>query len=198
VAVGCASGVDAAVVSAVVAAGAASRLVVFAVSPPGGLPAARVAPLLAAASAGAALRWPAAVVAPAAAALAARSRSVVAAAVAGGPGSGLVAFPGGPCPAVCRPVAGRLSSGRVSGGGSGSWLSVALAVGTGLPVVVFPPAGVAPPAWPGGSWVPAASSGVWAAAVRWSPSAFAGVLPGFGGGAPLPGSGGFPPPDPSR
>ena len=101
--------------------------------------------------------------------------------------------PGGPCPAVCRPVAGPLSVGRVPGGGSGSWLAVALAAGAGLPVVVFLPAGVAPPAWPGGSWAPAASSGVWAAALRWSPSALAGVLPGFGGGAPFPGCGGFPP-----
>jgi hypothetical protein len=62
-----------------------------------------------------------------------RTRAVVAAALAGGPGSGLVAFPSGPCPAVCRPVPGPLSSGRVSGGGSGSWLAVALAVGLGLP-----------------------------------------------------------------
>lgn len=118
---------------------------------------------------------------------------MLAAAVAGGPGSGLVAFPGAPCPAVCRPVAGPLAVGRVSGGGSGTWLTVALAVGAGLPVVLFLPAGVAAPAWPGGSWLPAASSGVWAAAVRWSPSLLAGVLPGFGGGLPLPGSGGFPP-----
>jgi hypothetical protein len=84
----------------------------------------------------------------------------------------------------------------VAGGpGSGSWLALALAVGAGLPVVVFLPAGVAAPAWAGGSWVPAAASGVWASALRWSPSLLAG-LPGFGGGLPLPGSGDFPPPDP--
>ena len=45
--------------------------------------------------------------------------------------------------------------GRVSGGGSGTWLAVALAAGAGLPVVVFLPAGVSAPVWPGGSWAPA-------------------------------------------
>ena len=104
-----------------------------------------------------------------------RTRAVVAAALAGGPGSALVAFPAGPCPEVCRPVPGAALSGRVTGGGSGSWLAVALAVGAGLPVVVFLPAGVAPPAWPGGSWVPAAASGPWAAAVRWSPALLFGI-----------------------
>jgi hypothetical protein len=95
--------------------------------------------------------------------------------VAGGPGSGLVAFVGGACPAACRPVAAPLSSGRVVGGGSGSWLAVALAVGAGLPVVVFAPAGVSLPAWSGGRWVPSAASGVWAAGWRWVPSALFGL-----------------------
>ena len=185
VAVGCAAGVDAAVVAAVVAAGAASRLAVFAVADPGGLPFARVAGLQAAAAAGASVSWfwPPAVPAGRSA-FAARTRLVLAASVAGGPGSGLVAFPSGPCPAVCQPVAGgpsgALFSGRVTGGGSGSWLAVALAVGAGLPVAVFLPAGVAAPAWAGGSWVPAASSGVWASALRWSPSLLVGIPAGPG------------------
>lgn len=101
--------------------------------------------------------------------LAARTRRVVAAAVAGGPGSALVAFPSVACPPACVP--GPLAS--VVGGGSGTWLAVALAVSSSLPVVVFLPSGVAPPAWPGGVWLPAASSGLWSAAVRWSPAQLA-------------------------
>lgn len=97
-------------------------------------------------------------------ALAARTRLVVAAAVAGGPGSALVAFPSGPCPVGCVPGA------SVSGSGSGTWLAVALAVSSSLPVVVFLSSGVSAPAWPGGSWV-VAGVGVWSGAVRWAPGA---------------------------
>jgi hypothetical protein len=102
-------------------------------------------------------------------ALAARTRRVVAAAVADGPGSALVAFPAGACPAACVP--GRPAA--VVGGGSGSWLAVALAVSSFLPVVVFLPAGVVPPAWPGGAWARAASAGLWSGAVRWVPAQLA-------------------------
>ena len=61
----------------------------------------------------------------------------------------LVSFPGAACPA--RLVPGR--SWR-SGFGSGSWQSLALAVGLGTPVVVFLPACMSPPP----SW------GVWSLA----------------------------------
>jgi hypothetical protein len=61
----------------------------------------------------------------------------------------------------------------VVGGGSGTWLAVALAVSSSLPVVVFLPAGVLPPAWRGGSWAPAASCGLWSAAWCWSPAQLA-------------------------
>jgi hypothetical protein len=172
IAVGCARGVDAAVAATVCDWGLGSRLGVFAVSP---VPAASWA--AAAAADGASV-----VSVPRSAGravFAARSRLVLAAAVAGGAGSGLVAFSSGPCPAVCRPVPG-LFAGRVSGGGSGSWLAVALAVGAGLPVAVFLAVGVSAPEWAGGSWVPAAASGVWASALRWSPSLLFGIPSGSG------------------
>jgi hypothetical protein len=173
VVVGCARGVDAAVAATVCGWGLGRRLGVFAVSP---VPAASWA-AAAAADGASVVRVPRSA---GRAAFAVRSRLVLAAAVAGGPGSGLVAFPSGPCPAVCRPVVGPVFSGRVSGGGSGSWLAVALAVGAGLPVVVFLPAGPSAPAWAGGSWVPAAASGLWASALRWSPSLLFGIPSGPG------------------
>lgn len=58
----------------------------------------------------------------------------------------LLVLPSGPCPSAVRP--GR----SFRGGGSGSWGSAALAVGLGRRVVVWLPAGVAPPAWAGFSW----------------------------------------------
>lgn len=95
--------------------------------------------------------------------LAARTRSLVAL-LAASPGSRLVAWPSGACPAVCAP-------GSASAGGAGTWLAVALAVSAGVPVLVVLPAGVAAPAWPGGAWAPAAACGPWAAAVTWQPGA---------------------------
>jgi hypothetical protein len=95
--------------------------------------------------------------------LAARTRSLVAQ-LAASPGSQLVAWPSGACPAVCSP-------GSASDGGAGTWLAVALAVSAGVPVLVMLPPGVVAPAWPGGSWAPAAACGSWAAAVIWRPGA---------------------------
>lgn len=51
--------------------------------------------------------------------------------LAASPGSVLVVFVGGPCPAGVSPSA------RWPGGGSGSWASAALAVGLGCRVCVF-------------------------------------------------------------
>ncbi len=83
-------------------------------------------------------------------ALAARSVAVVRAVASapGGAASALwLAFPGGPCPAGVLPSPS--GSACFSGAGSGTWASLALAVGLGVPALVFLPAGVAPPAgWP--------------------------------------------------
>lgn len=73
------------------------------------------------------------------------------------PGSGLIVFPGLPCPE------GLLPSNRPAacfcGLGSGSWASAALAAGLGLSVVIFPCGFSALPPW--GEWRPT-GSGVWA------------------------------------
>jgi hypothetical protein len=64
----------------------------------------------------------------------------------------LVAFAGGPCPAYIFP-ARKWESGMPP---SGTWSTLALAAGMGLPVVVFwcAPGPAALPAWPGWSWSP--------------------------------------------
>ena len=187
-AVGCALGGDALVVSSVLSAGAASRLCVFAafgpVSPP--WPASRVcAPgasssvssvsgVASALSAGASVSWwfgggPAV---PLTGRLASRSVALLRAVSASGPGSGFVGFVSSPCPAGVAPSSSP--SRCFSGARSGSWASLALAAGLGLPVVVFPvgsPAGEAsalpPPSW--GSWSPL--SGSWSGSFRLSPAA---------------------------
>jgi len=177
VAVGCALGGDALVVSSVLAVGASSRLSIFAafgpVSPP--WPAAHVsAPgasssvssvsgVAAALAAGASVSWwagggPAV---PFAGRLASRSAALVSAVAASGAGRGFVGFVSSPCPAGLGPSASP--SACFSGSGSGSWGSLALAAGLGLPVVVFPLAGSAlPSSW--GSWVylPGPSGSPWA------------------------------------
>ena len=70
-----------------------------------------------------------------------------------------VSLPGRACPAGLFPSAS--ASACFGGRGSGSWASLALAVGLGVPAVVFLPAGVAAPAgwgfrscgaWRGGSF----------------------------------------------
>lgn len=89
-------------------------------------------------------------------AFAARSVALVRAVAAGGPGSGLVVFPGASCPLGLSPSAS--ASACFCGLGSGSWASAAFAAGLGLPVVVFPCGFSALPAW--GAWSPL--SGAWA------------------------------------
>ncbi|HSK86500.1 MAG TPA: hypothetical protein VK902_24290 [Rubrobacter sp.] len=193
VAVGCAVGGDALVVSSALALGASSRLHVFAafgpVSPP--WPAARVfAPgasssvssvsgVAGALAAGTSVSWwsgggPSV---PLAARLASRSSALVSAVAASGAGRGFVGFVSSQCPAGLGPSASP--SVCFSGSGSGSWASLALAAGLGLPVVVFPvgalvsvgSAGALPASW--GSWAPLGSSGsssAWSGGFRLVPA----------------------------
>jgi hypothetical protein len=182
VAVGCAVGGDALVVSAALSAGASSRLRVFAafgpVSPP--WPAARVfAPgasssvssvsgVAGALATGTSVSWwsgggPAV---PLAGRLASRSSALLSAVAASGAGRGFVGFVSSPSPASLGPSSSP--SACFSGSGSGSWASLALSSGLGLPVVVFPvglPAS-ALPAW-AGSWVPL--TGAWSGGFRFVP-----------------------------
>ena len=99
-------------------------------------------------------------------AFAARSSALVRAVAASGSGAGFVGFVAGPCPAGVVPARSWRSGSSVSG----SWSSLALAAGLGVPVVVFP-VGWAwrPPAWSGGRWV-SAGRGVWASGWRWVPA----------------------------
>ena len=193
VAVGCCVGADACVLRAVLAAGAAPRLCVFAafgpVSPP--WPASRVeAPgasrslswpsgVGAALRAGASVRWwsgggPAV---PLAGRLASRSAALVSAVASSGSeaGAGLVGFVSSACPTalVPSPSPARCFSGQ--GRGCGSWGSLALAAGLKLPVVVFPfsPSGYGsgpelPRFW-GGSWVPVERPSSWVGGFRFVP-----------------------------
>jgi hypothetical protein len=72
------------------------------------------------------------------------ARSVAFVRALAGAGGVLLSFPSGPCPAGLLPSS---SSARAfCGSGSGSWASLAFAVGVGLPCFVFAPFGV-PPAW---------------------------------------------------
>jgi len=188
VAVGCCVGADRAIISSVLAVpSSASRLSVFAafgpVSPP--WPAPRVsAPgasssvswpsgVGAACRAGASVRWwagggPAV---PMAGRLASRSAALVSAVAASGPGCGLVAFVRDACPPHLLPATSP--SAAFYGHASGSWGSLALAAGLGLPVIVFPvsPSGygdaagtLLPAFWPG-LWTPL-SSRAWAGGFR--------------------------------
>jgi hypothetical protein len=72
-------------------------------------------------------------------------------------GGVLFSFPSGACPAGLSP-----SSSWRSAGGSGSWGSLALAIGLGVPCFVFSPAGV-PSGWGfvplGGGWFQSAPVG---------------------------------------
>jgi hypothetical protein len=89
-------------------------------------------------------------------AFAARSVALVRAVAASGAGAGFAGFVSSPCPAGLLPSAS--SSACFSGLGSGSWASLALAAGLGLPVVVF---------WCGGGWgaLLPLSWGVWSPVV---------------------------------
>lgn len=185
---GCAIGADSAVISAALHQQAAGHLTVHAAFGPAqpehsslppymgawrysGIPAVR-----AAVQAGAFVHWRAG--APSAdhtwgathslpARLARRSQHLVAALTWGrGRGAGLVGFVAAPPP---RPV--RAARSWVPCG-SGTWSTIALAAGHGIPVVVFP-VRLSPstlPAFSGGCWQPAASAGVWARGWRWVPS----------------------------
>lgn len=70
----------------------------------------------------------------------------------------LVVVPSGACPAGVRP------SRSFRGCGSGSWGSLAFALGRGRRVLLWLPSGVRPPVWAGVSWSSAGalgSSGCW-------------------------------------
>jgi len=192
VCVGCALGGDALVVSSVLRAGAsgAARLSVFAAFGPispalasPGQPAPRVsAPgasrsvssvsgVAAALAAGASVSWWAGggEHVPLAGRLASRSSALVRAVASSGSeaGAGFVGFVSSPCPAGVAPSPSP--SRCFSGSGSGSWASLALVAGLGLPVVVFPLAGVPlPSSWPG-SWSPCSSA--FAGGFRFVPAA---------------------------
>lgn len=173
-AVGCAAGADQLVLSAALAALPGrpwGRLSVFAV---GGVrggwlsssPATWVSGpppwVAAAAAAGAQVSWWAggSIRLPLRARLARRSAALVRSLPAA-PGSALVAFVSRPCPARVAPGRGW------PGGGSGSWASLAMAAGLGVPVRLFWCGSGAPalPSWPGWSWSLVSSgplSGSWA------------------------------------
>ena len=136
VAVGCCSGVDAAVRSACASLSVSPR--VFSASAPAF---ARL---------------------PRRCALAARSAAFVRCLVA--ERGLLLSFPSRGCPAGVVPA----RSWRSGSSPSGSWSSLALAVGLGVRCVVFPLGGFALPAWPGGSWVRRSVFGV--VGFVWAPS----------------------------
>lgn len=94
------------------------------------------------------------------AALVRRSVALVRAVSVSGRGARFFGFVVGPCPRSVSPSA--LSSACFCGGGSGSWASLAFAVGLGLPVVVFWCGSGAPvlPSWWGGAWSPVSVGGV--------------------------------------
>jgi hypothetical protein len=85
--------------------------------------------------------------------------------VAAGSGGLLVALPSAPvCPAGVRPTCGQVLCRSFFGAGSGSWGSVAFALGRGRRVLLWLPAGSRPPAWSGVSWSSVGafgSSGCW-------------------------------------
>ncbi|NJL51754.1 MAG: hypothetical protein HC930_05150, partial [Hydrococcus sp. SU_1_0] len=73
--------------------------------------------------------------------------------VAAGSRGLLVALPSAPvCPAGVRPTCGQVLCRSFFGGGSGSWGSVAFALGRGRRVLLWLPSGCLPPAWSGVSW----------------------------------------------
>jgi hypothetical protein len=91
---------------------------------------------------------------PPVARLARRSAAMVRA-VQQSPAGLLVGFAGSPCPPACRPRS------SFQGHGSGTWGTLALAVGVGLPVVLFwcqPGPAALPAGW--GSWSPVFVAGL--------------------------------------
>jgi hypothetical protein len=179
VAVGCAAGADAAVVSAVLSAGAASRLTVFCAFAPSGQGAAglvsSVAGVSAALFAGAVVRWLAggSLAVPVRGRLAQRSLAFVrflAAQQSAAPGGGLVGF-------VSSLPSSPFGRGPFPSCGSGTWSTLAAAALLGVPVVAFPvrlsscppatlPPGHLVPLPGGGQWQPGPWPGSWA----WAPA----------------------------
>lgn len=80
-------------------------------------------------------------------------------------GSGLVVFVTGRPPQPVQPGTTWALC------GSSAWSTAAYAVGHGIPVIVFPvnAKGTILPLWQGGTWQPAAATGVWAKGFRWAP-----------------------------
>jgi len=91
--------------------------------------------------------------------LARRSMSMVSAC------SVLIGFASVNCPVDVSPIC------HFSGGGSGTWATLAYAVSKGLQVFVFMADGVSLPSWSGGSWVQACPSGLWSRAWSFVPLA---------------------------
>jgi hypothetical protein len=85
--------------------------------------------------------------------------------VAAGSRGLLVALPSAPvCPAGVRPTCGQVLCRSFFGAGSGSWGSVAFALGRGRRVLLWLPSGCLPPSWSGVSWSSVGalgSSGSW-------------------------------------
>ena len=77
----------------------------------------------------------------------ARRSSACVSSVAAGAAGLLVCLPSAPVP-----PAGVRPSGSFFGGGSGSWGSLAFALGRGRRVLLWLPAGSRPPVWAGVSW----------------------------------------------
>ncbi len=77
----------------------------------------------------------------------------------GGPGALWVSAPGRACPQGLAPS--PHSSACFAGYGSGSWASLALALGLGIPALVWLPSGIAPPSGWGLSLVFAGRAGAW-------------------------------------
>jgi hypothetical protein len=86
--------------------------------------------------------------------LVARSMDMVKKTKESGKGCGLIAFPNNFCPEVTSP------SNSWAGGGSGTWSTVAYAVGNEIPVVVFPMGCFSLPRWEAGHWTEAGKE-VW-------------------------------------
>jgi hypothetical protein len=187
VAVGCAVGGDALVVSAALSAGASSRLRVFSAfgpvcprwlaarvfAPGASSSVSSVSGVASALAVGASVTWWAGggPSVPLAGRLASRSVALVRAVAASGAECGFVGLVSSACPVGLVPSPSP--SACFSGFGSGSWASLAFAAGLVVPAVVFPfpPFGHGrspdlPEFWPG-SWSPL--SGAWAGGFRFVP-----------------------------
>ncbi|HEY9885802.1 MAG TPA: hypothetical protein V6C96_00940 [Vampirovibrionales bacterium] len=57
------------------------------------------------------------------------------------------------------------------GADSGTWASIVYTISQGLQVFVFPASSAPMPSWPGGQWLQAVPSGLWACTYVWQPTA---------------------------